>query len=51
MVRAVARVFRITWITVIRWPGGVADKVIIRSSGKIFSDVPLSRNKIILCPA
>ena len=36
-----------SWLTVILWHGGVADKVIIRSGGKIFREVPLSRDQII----
>ena len=40
----------ITWITITLWQGGVADKAIIRSGGKIFSEVPLSRNQIISVP-
>jgi hypothetical protein len=40
----------ITWITVTLWQGGIADKAIIRSGGKIFSEVPLSRNQIISVP-
>ena len=40
----------ITWITITLWQGGAADKAIIRSSGKIFSEVPLSRNQIISVP-
>jgi len=39
-----------TWITVTLWQGGAADKAIIRSGGKIFSEVPLSRNQIISVP-
>lgn len=40
----------ITWATITLWQGGAADKAIIRSSGKIFSEVPLSRNQIISVP-
>jgi hypothetical protein len=43
-------VLGITWITITLWQGGAADKAIIRSSGKIFSEVPLSRNQIISVP-
>ena len=32
------------------WNGGVADKAIIRSGGKIFREVPLSRDTIIQVP-
>ena len=40
----------ITWLTITIWQGGAADKAIIRSSGKIFSEVSLSRNQIISVP-
>ncbi|RFC31263.1 MAG: hypothetical protein DID91_2727704217 [Candidatus Nitrotoga sp. MKT] len=43
-------VFCVAWVTVALWQGGAADKAIIRSSGKIFSEVPLSRNQIISVP-
>ncbi|MDP1638886.1 MAG: NusG domain II-containing protein [Candidatus Nitrotoga sp.] len=43
-------VLGITWATITLWQGGAADKAIIRSSGKIFSEVPLSRNQIIFVP-
>jgi hypothetical protein len=43
-------VLGITWATITLWQGGAADKAIIRSSGKIFSEVPLSRNQIISVP-
>lgn len=32
------------------WQGGAADKAIIRSGGKVFSVVPLSRNQLISVP-
>ena len=32
------------WLTVTVWHGGAADKVIIRSGGKIFRELPLSNN-------
>lgn len=32
------------------WQGGPADKAIIRSGGKVFSEVPLSRNQVISVP-
>ena len=32
------------------WLGGAADKAIIRSGGKIFSEVPLSRDQLIAVP-
>ncbi|MEO6423210.1 MAG: NusG domain II-containing protein [Candidatus Nitrotoga sp.] len=40
----------IMWVTVTLWQGGAADKAIIRNSGRIFSEVPLSRNQIISVP-
>ena len=38
------------WLAATLWQGGVADKAIIRSGGKIFSEVPLSRDQIIEVP-
>ena len=38
------------WLAVSVWQGGIADKAIIRSGGKIVSEVPLSRNQIISVP-
>ncbi len=38
------------WLTVTLWQGGIADKAVIRSGGKIFSEVPLSRNQLIEVP-
>ena len=38
------------WLALTVWQGGVADKVIIRSGGKIFSEVPLSRDQTIEVP-
>ena len=35
------------WLALALWQGGVADKAIIRQGGKIFSEVPLSRNQTI----
>ncbi|MDD5180711.1 MAG: NusG domain II-containing protein [Gallionellaceae bacterium] len=32
------------------WQGGAADKAIIRSGGKIFREVPLSRDQLIAVP-
>ena len=32
------------------WQGGTADKAIIRSGGKIFSEAPLSRDQLIEVP-
>jgi hypothetical protein len=38
------------WITVTVWSGGAADKAIIRSGGKIFREVSLSRDQRIEVP-
>ncbi len=38
------------WISVIAWSGGPADTVVIRSGGKIFREVPLSRDQQIEVP-
>ena len=38
------------WITVTVWSGGAADKAIIRSGGKVFREVPLSRDQQIEVP-
>ena len=35
------------WLAATLWQGGAADKAIIRSGGKIFREVPLSRDQII----
>lgn len=35
------------WLALSIWNGGIADKAIIRSGGKIFREVPLSRDTII----
>ena len=35
------------WLALALWQGGIADKAIIRQGGKIFSEVPLSRNQTI----
>lgn len=40
----------ITWLTITLWQGGVADKAIIRSSGKIFCEVSLFHNQTISVP-
>ncbi len=32
------------------WQGGAADRAVIRSGGKIFRDVPLSRDQVIEVP-
>jgi hypothetical protein len=38
------------WISFIVWSGGTADTALIRSGGKIFREVPLSRDQIIEVP-
>ncbi|MGV8934063.1 MAG: NusG domain II-containing protein [Gallionellaceae bacterium] len=38
------------WLAVTVWDGGAADKAIIRSGGKIFRELPLSRNTLIEVP-
>jgi hypothetical protein len=38
------------WLATSVWNGAAADKVIIRSGGKIFREVPLSRNQNIEVP-
>jgi hypothetical protein len=38
------------WLAATLWHGGAADKAIIRSGGKIFREVPLSRDQIIEVP-
>lgn len=38
------------WLTATFWQSGPADKAIIRSGGKIFSEVPLSRDQMIEVP-
>jgi hypothetical protein len=38
------------WITIVVWSGGAADKAIIRSGGKIFREVSLSRDQQIEVP-
>ena len=38
------------WITIVVWSGGAADKAIIRSGGKIFREVPLSRDQQVEVP-
>jgi hypothetical protein len=35
------------WLALTLWQGGAADKAIIRSGGKIFSEVPLNRDQVI----
>ncbi len=39
--------FFTVWLIVTLWQGGVADKAVIRSGGKIFREVPLSRDQVI----
>lgn len=38
------------WLALSLWQGGLADKAVIRSGGKIFREVPLTRNQIIEVP-
>jgi hypothetical protein len=38
------------WLATTAWHGGAADTAIIRSGGKIFREVPLSRDQIIEVP-
>jgi hypothetical protein len=38
------------WMTMVIWSGGAADKAIIRSGGKIFREVSLSRDQQIEVP-
>ena len=38
------------WLVVTLWQGEAADKAIIRSGGKVFREVPLSRDQIIEVP-
>lgn len=38
------------WITVTVWSGGAADTALIRSGGKVFREVPLSRDQQIEVP-
>jgi len=38
------------WITVMVWSGGAADTALIRSGGKVFREVPLSRDQQIEVP-
>jgi len=38
------------WLTLTLWHGGAADHAVIRSGGKIFSRVPLSRDQTIAVP-
>ena len=38
------------WLAATLWQGGAADKAIIRSGGKIFREVPLSRDQTIEVP-
>ena len=33
------------WLSLLFWSGGVADKAVIRAGGKIFREVPLSRDQ------
>lgn len=38
------------WLAVIVWHGGAADKAVIRSGGKVFRELPLSRDTLIEVP-
>jgi len=38
------------WISLIAWSGGAADTALIRSGGKVFREVPLSRDQQIEVP-
>ncbi len=38
------------WITLTVWSGGTADTALIRSGGKVFREVPLSRDQQIAVP-
>ncbi len=38
------------WISLVAWSGGAADTVLIRSGGKVFKEVPLSRDQQIEVP-
>ena len=38
------------WLAATLWQGGAADKAVIRSGGKIFTIVPLSRDQTIEVP-
>lgn len=38
------------WITQAVWSGGIADTALIRSGGKVFREVPLSRDQQIEVP-
>jgi len=40
----------VVWLTLSLWSGELADKVVIRSGGKIFREVPLSRDQKIEVP-
>lgn len=38
------------WVTLAVWSGGIADTALIRSGGKVFKEVPLSRDQQIEVP-
>lgn len=38
------------WVTLTVWSGGIADTALIRSGGKVFKEVPLSRDQQIEVP-
>jgi len=40
----------VTWLGLTFWHGGAADKALIRSGGKVFREVSLSRDAVISVP-
>ena len=40
----------IYWLASLPWQNGIAEQVVIRSGGKIYTSAPLSRNQIITVP-
>jgi len=38
------------WVSLTVWSGGIADNALIRSGGKVFKEVPLSRDQQIEVP-
>lgn len=45
-----AGVLSTLWISMTVWSGGIADTALIRSGGKVFKEVPLSRDQQIEVP-
>ncbi len=45
-----AGVLLTAWISIAVWSGGIADTAVIRSGGKVFREVPLSRDQQIEVP-